>query len=329
MPSRPRGAISCRSSPDGHWCGELEGDTILESEYVLTLHFLGRTGETRFAKVAEHLRRKQLPGGGWAIYEGGPPDVSASVKAYFVLKLAGDDAHAPHMARARHVILELGGIEACNSFTRIYLSIFGQCSWDDCPAVPPELVLLPDSGRFNIYKMSSWSRGIVVPLVDHLGLEALLPGARTPRASPSCTSRGRTASRETASRARAGSGSGRRFFTRVDATLKLARTLGPDSAAPQGARGAPRPGSTSGSHESDGLGAIFPPIINTIIAFRCLGYALDDPRALGAGPRSSRSSSSRTRRRCACSPASRPSGTRRSRSSRWRSRASPPTIPRS
>src|SRR5262245_32956369 len=122
---------------DGHWCGELEGDTILESEYMLTLHLLGRIGEERAHKAAEYLRRRQLPGGGWAIYEGGPADVSASVKAYFALKLAGDDRDAPHMTRAREKIHSLGGIEACNSFTRIYLSIFGQWSWNDCPAVPP------------------------------------------------------------------------------------------------------------------------------------------------------------------------------------------------
>jgi squalene-hopene/tetraprenyl-beta-curcumene cyclase len=89
-------------APDGHWCGELEGDTILESEYALTLHFLGRSGDARFKKLASYLRRKQLPGGGWAIYEGGPAEVSCSVKAYFVLKLAGDDPDAPHRcARAR------------------------------------------------------------------------------------------------------------------------------------------------------------------------------------------------------------------------------------
>src|SRR5215831_1552687 len=149
---------------DGHWCGELEGDTILESEYMLTLHLLGRVGEKRAQKAAEYLRRRQLPEGGWAIYEGGPADVSSSVKAYFALKLVGDDPSAPHMARARKVILSLGGIEACNSFTRIYLSIFGQWSWEDCPAVPPELILLPDWFPFNLYKISAWSRTIVVPL---------------------------------------------------------------------------------------------------------------------------------------------------------------------
>ncbi len=149
---------------DGHWCAELEGDSILESEYVLAMHFLGRTGESRVKKAAEYVRRAQLPGGGWSNYPGGPAEVSTSVKAYFVLKLVGDDPSAPHMAKARDVIRCLGGVDACNSFTKIYLAIFGECSWTHCPAVPPELVLLPDWVPFNIYKMSSWSRGIVVPL---------------------------------------------------------------------------------------------------------------------------------------------------------------------
>jgi squalene-hopene/tetraprenyl-beta-curcumene cyclase len=111
---------------------------------MLTMHFLGRTGEPRIRKAAEYLRRQQLPSGGWAIYPGGPPEVSSSAKAYFALKLVGDDLEAPHMAKARRVILELGGLDACNSFTKIYLSIFGQYDWDKCPVVPPELMLLPD-----------------------------------------------------------------------------------------------------------------------------------------------------------------------------------------
>ena len=82
---------------DGHWSGELEGDTILESEYVLTMYFIGRADSDRVRKAANYIRRKALPEGGWAIYEGGPPEVSASAKAYFVLKLAGDSIDAPHM----------------------------------------------------------------------------------------------------------------------------------------------------------------------------------------------------------------------------------------
>ncbi|HEV8267154.1 MAG TPA: prenyltransferase/squalene oxidase repeat-containing protein, partial [Thermoanaerobaculia bacterium] len=110
---------------DGHWCGELEGDTILESEYALTFWFLGRGDEPRVRKAGEYLRRKQLAEGGWSIYPGGPAEVSASVKAYFVLKLLGDDPEAPHMVKARNAVLRLGGVEACNSFTKIYLAIFG------------------------------------------------------------------------------------------------------------------------------------------------------------------------------------------------------------
>ena len=259
---------------DGHWVGELEGDTILESEYVLTMHFLGRTGEERIRKAAEHLRRRQLPTGGWAIYEGGPAEVSSSVKAYFVLKLMGDDPEAPHMVRARRTILSLGGIEACNSFTRIYLAIFGQCSWDDTPAVPPEIVLLPDSFIFNIYKMSSWSRGIVVPLSiiwaskpfcpvpDH----AAIPELHVPR-TESHAPRSR---RERFWRA---------FFTRCDRWIKRAEAGGFTPLRQKALEAC-----EAWIHERlallDGLGAIFPPIINTIIAFRCLGYALDDPRLL-------------------------------------------------
>ena len=119
---------------DGHWCGELEGDTILESEYVLTLHFLGRTDEERVRKAANYVRGKQHAGGGWGIYPGGAADVSSSAKAYFVLKLAGDDPEAPHMVSARRVIRDLGGLDACNSFTKIYLAIFGQYDWNDCPS---------------------------------------------------------------------------------------------------------------------------------------------------------------------------------------------------
>ena len=123
---RSRDYLLSIQNDDGHWCGELEGDTILESEYILTMHYLGRLDEPKVRKAANYIRDKQLPDGGWAIFPDGPPDVSASVKAYFVLKLLGDSPDSPNMFEARRVIRELGGLEACNSFTKIYLSIFGQ-----------------------------------------------------------------------------------------------------------------------------------------------------------------------------------------------------------
>ena len=260
---------------DGHWCAELEGDTILESEYMLTLYLLGRLGEERARKAAEYLRRRQLPGGGWAIYEGGPADVSASVKAYFALKLFGDDPDAPHMARARQVILSLGGIEACNSFTRIYLSIFGQWSWDDCPAVPPELVLLPDWFPFNLYKISAWSRTIVVPLAI---IWASKPSCPVPESAGISELRTGVSPKD-ARALRLREKLWGVFFTLVDRGLKTIEALNWKPLRQKALQASER-----WIHErlvgSDGLGAIFPPIINTIIAFRCLGYALDDPRLL-------------------------------------------------
>jgi squalene-hopene/tetraprenyl-beta-curcumene cyclase len=259
----------------GEWCGELEGDTILESEFILTLHFLGRTDDPRVGKAAEYIRRQQLPDGGWAVYAGGPADVSASVKAYFVLKLVGDDPGTPHMARARQRILELGGIEACNTFTRIYLAIFGQYPWSRCPAVPPELVLLPSWAPFSLYHISSWSRAIVVPLSvvwasrplcrvpDHAHIPELLRTGATPR-------RLRRPMRERLWRA---------FFTLSDRALQLADRL---RLRPLRRRALRAAEAWIHSHlrKSDGLGAIFPPIVYTILAFRCLGYDPDDPRVV-------------------------------------------------
>ncbi|MFI5181787.1 MAG: squalene--hopene cyclase [Thermoanaerobaculia bacterium] len=259
---------------DGHWCAELEGETILESEYVLTMHFLGRTAEPRVRKAAEYLRRQQLAEGGWSNHPGGPAEVSTSVKAYFVLKLVGDDPDSPHMVRARTVIQRLGGVEACNSFTKIYLAIFGQCSWSRCPAVPPELILLPDWLPFNIYKMSAWSRGIVVPLAIiwakrpfcAVPERARIDELHVPHFHPV---------KERSPRERIW----RLVFTAADHLLRGIESVGLKPLRERALRV-----SEAWIHErlekSDGLGAIFPPIINTILALRCLGYESNDPRLL-------------------------------------------------
>ncbi len=128
---------------DGHWVGELEGDTILESEYILLLAWLGRHDSDIARKAAQYIVNQQLPGGGWAMYPGGDVEISGSVKAYFALKLTGHDPSAEYMQRAREAILAHGGADAVNSFSRFYLALLGQISYEQCPAVPPELVLLP------------------------------------------------------------------------------------------------------------------------------------------------------------------------------------------
>jgi squalene-hopene/tetraprenyl-beta-curcumene cyclase len=253
---------------DGHWRGELEGDTILESEYILTMYFIGRSGDRRVVKAGNYLVEKSLPEGGWPAYPGGPPDVSVSTKAYFVLKLLGHDLQAPYMKKARQVVRDLGGVGATNSFTRIYLAMFGQVSWEQCPAVPPEVILFPTWCPINLYEMSSWSRGIIVPLsiiwafkpfcpvpahanLDDVRVESML----VPRSQR---------------------GFWPTFFRSAD---DLSKFLERHHFLPLRRKALKACETWLLTHfqKSDGVGAIFPPIINTIIALRCLGYECDHP----------------------------------------------------
>jgi squalene-hopene/tetraprenyl-beta-curcumene cyclase len=149
---------------EGYWCGELEADTTLESDYILLHTLLGTGDAARFAKAARYILNHQNEDGGWSIFAAGPSNISASVKAYFGLKLAGFNADHPAMVHARKKILEMGGVTEVNTFTKIYLCFFGQYDYDAVPAVPPEIVLFPNWFWFNIYEISSWSRAILVPL---------------------------------------------------------------------------------------------------------------------------------------------------------------------
>jgi squalene-hopene/tetraprenyl-beta-curcumene cyclase len=153
-----------RQAPDGHWCAELEGDTILESEYLIYLHFIDKLDPLKARKTANYIRSKLLPDGGVSPYPGGPMDLSSSVKAYLAFKMAGDSPNADHMIDTRRAILNAGGVTRCNTFTKIYLAMLGLYPWHGCPAIPPELILLPKWFSFSIYNMSAWSRAMIVPL---------------------------------------------------------------------------------------------------------------------------------------------------------------------
>jgi len=143
-----------RCNPDeGYWVGELEADSTLESDYIYYLNVIGKADPERIAKLANYVRRKQLADGGWNIYPGGPSELNATCKAYFALKLAGDSAEAPHLAKARAVIHRLGGLERSNSYVRFYLALVGAVSWELVPAIPPEMMLLPNWFAMNIYEM--------------------------------------------------------------------------------------------------------------------------------------------------------------------------------
>ncbi len=268
---RTRNWLLEQQNDDGHWVGELEGDTILESEYVLLLAFLGKECEPVCRACARYILDAQLENGGWSIYPGGPAEVSASVKAYFALKLVGYPHDDPALVRARETILELGGAHACNSFTRFYLALLGQIGYDQCPSVPPELVLIPSRWGFSLSAMSAWTRTIVVPLsiMSHFkpvrrieperGIgELFLAGAPVSR------------------RHTEGWFSWSRFFLGVDSLLKWSDRWVPASWRRPGLRAAHR-WMLDHCENSDGLGAIFPPMIYTVVALYCLGYHADSP----------------------------------------------------
>ncbi len=263
---------------DGSWCAELEGDTILESETILLLAYLGREQSTLARQAAEHLVEQQLPEGGWAMYPDGPMEISGSVKAYFALKLTGHDPSTEYMQRARHAILAHGGADAVNSFTRFYLALLGQISYEQCPAVPPEAVLLPKWFPINLYRVSAWSRTIIVPLSIVSALQPvrqLEPGLgirelfiKSPKDWPPLRSPG--------SSGRTGLFSWDRFFRLVDGTLKWCQRHRLLPWRRKAIKAAEKWMLTRFEH-SDGLGAIYPPIVWSILALRSLGYDDESP----------------------------------------------------
>lgn len=271
---RGRSGLLARQMPDGHWVGELEGDTILESEFVLLLAFLGRSDDPRVRPLANYLLEHQLPDGGWANYPGGPAEVSVSVKAYFALKVAGYPADEPRMARAAETIRRLGGAEATNSFTRFYLALLGQVPYAACPSVPAEIILLPRWFVFNIYQMSAWSRTIFVPLsvVDAYKPVTVLPDRMQVRElflNPPETPR--WPARPTAKWF-----SWTNVFLGVDWLIKRVEGLRLTPLRRYAVRKA-LAWMRERSADSDGIGAIFPPIVYHAIVLKALGVAADDP----------------------------------------------------
>ena len=257
---------------DGHWVGELEGDTILESEYVLLLAYLGKETDPQIPKLAKYLLRKQLPDGGWPNYPGGPAEVSVSAKAYFALKIAGHTADEPLMRRAAECIRHLGGAAVANSFTRFYFALLGQIPYANCPTVPVEMMLLPRWFYFNIYAMSAWSRTIVVPLAvvnaykpvrelpPSMGIrELFLADPATPWKPAVKPARFSWAN----------------LFLKIDAGLKLIERCHLTPFRRMAMRKAIA-WMRERFQNSDGLGAIYPPMVFTVIVLKCLGIREDD-----------------------------------------------------
>src|SRR5499427_7272216 len=172
-------ALIALQQPDGHWVFELEADATIPAEYVLLRHYLAEPVDAALeAKIAVYLRRIQGDHGGWPLFHDGAFDMSASVKAYFALKMIGDSVDAPHMVRAREAILARGGAANVNVFTRFLLTFFDILSWRSVPVLPVEIMLLPRWSPFHLYRVSYWARTTMVPLMV---LATLKPKARNPK----------------------------------------------------------------------------------------------------------------------------------------------------
>jgi squalene-hopene/tetraprenyl-beta-curcumene cyclase len=266
-------ALLDRQRSDGHWVFELEADATIPSEYVLLVHYLAEPANPELErKIGVYLRRIQADHGGWPLYHGGAFDISATVKAYFALKMIGDDPDAPHMARAREAILARGGALKANVFTRILLALYGQTTWANVPTVPVELILLPRWFPIHLSKMSYWARTVIVPL---LVLAAKRPVARNPRGIhvPELFVPGGTAASK---RAPHQSAFWSAFFGALDWVLKRVEPYWP-KALHQRAIDKCVSWTTERLNGEDGLGAIYPAMANSVMMYDVMGFAPDHP----------------------------------------------------
>lgn len=266
--------------PSGYWCGELLADVSLEADYVLLELWLhppahgvwSPPSRRRLEKVCNRILSQQMSDGGWWIFPGGPADINSTVKAYTALRLCGYSADSEPLRRARLRILELGGLQACNSYTKINLSLFGLYPRRYVPTIPPELVLLPGGTLYMggvLYEMASWTRAIVVPLSlvqaiggvrpapDGLSLDELIH----PEKTLGLPKRDRFLST---------------LFHQVDKLLKFWERRGHRDARIAAIRQAER-WMLERCRNCDGLGAIYPAMQYSIMAMEALGYPADHP----------------------------------------------------
>ena len=262
---------------DGHWVFELEADATIPAEYILLKHFLARSeaelDPALEKKIAAYLRATQGEHGGWPLFHRGDINISATVKAYYALKIAGDDIDAPHMKRARAAILAQGGAAKSNVFTRVMLALYGQVPWRAVPVMPVEIMLLPRWFPFHLAKVSYWSRTVIVPL---LILMALKPKARNPRnvhirelfpvPAEQVT---RYMTNPTGTRL------GGALIV-LDRLLRAVEPFFPKAPRARAIRSAVEFATTRLNGE-DGLGGIFPAMANTVMVFDQLGYPRDHP----------------------------------------------------
>jgi len=264
---------------EGFWVDQVEADVTIPSEYIMFRHMIGRVDTEKERRLVNFIRSKQMPDGGWNLYYGGPADISATIKAYFAMKIAGVSPDEPFMVKAREKVLEMGGVVNANVFTKIALATFGQYRWDALPAMPTEIVLLPEWFFLSIYEVSYWSRTVIIPLliiyhkrytfelppelhIDELYADAAHrddPHGHDPRFIPDDSIL-----------------TNRNFCLYVDKLLRLydrhrSRTLRSRAISKC------YDWMTERMKGEGGLGAIFPAMVNSIIALRLMGHKDGDP----------------------------------------------------
>ena len=281
--SRARDVLLATQAPDGHWVGEAEANSTITSEYLLLCHLLDRVDREREAKMVRYLRERQLADSGYSLYDGGSANLSATIKAYFAMKVAGVSVDDPAMAAARALILERGGPVQADVFTKILLALFGEYDWRGVPSMPVEIMLLPRWSFFNLLEVSYWSRTVIVPLLilmDSKPVMRLPESCRLDELWP--VPREHTSLRFPRIPRPF---SPKRFiwknlFIGVDDALKGWERLGPRPFRGRAIEAALRwleerlavPG---------GLGGIFPAMTNAVLALRTLGYPEDHPLIRG------------------------------------------------
>ena len=264
----------------GYWCAELEADSMLESDYIFMHTLLGTGDRGRMERAVNEILRHQNEDGGWSLYPGGPSNVNYGVKCYLALKLMGWKADHPLMVKARKRVLELGGVVECNTFTKIYLCAMGQYDYDAVPAVPPEIILFPKWFYFNIYEISAWSRAILVPLsiiyakkpfkklAPEQTIDELFVGGREGANLHLRFDRKRLFS-------------WRNFFLLTDRLMHWSERVHIRPLRKVALKKAEQ-WILDHFERSDGLGAIYPAMLNAIVALVYLGYSKDDPQLIRA-----------------------------------------------
>lgn len=258
--------------PEGYWVAELESNATITAEYIFFMHFMGILDPIRQEKCVQYLFRNQQQDGGWNLFYGTTSNISTTVEVYMALKMAGVSPDRPEMVKARDCIFSLGGIRATRVFTKIFMSLFGQVSWEVVPVMPVEIILLPTWFYFNIYEMSSWSRGTVVPLSvvyshrpvfkldENRGIRELFRKTDDDLSMPFSP----------------GGVTWRNFFNFVDRSLKW---LGKSTWKPLRKFAMKRAKKWILKHqEPEGdFSGIQPAMFNSLMALKCLGYSNDDP----------------------------------------------------